>query len=95
MNYFFSVLDSPEIVQKKKAFFEEKYQTSEDTLGILFQKYLHFEVLSLMNECLSLEEIGSQLQNNLSIELQQQLPIVSPFSKLTLTEYFYTILTNY
>ena len=24
MNYFFSVLDSPEIVQKKKAYFEKK-----------------------------------------------------------------------
>ena len=39
MNYFFSVLDSPEIVQKKKAFFEEKYQTSKDTLGNLLQQY--------------------------------------------------------
>ena len=59
------------------------------------QHNLHFEVLSLMNECLSLEEMGSQLQNNLSTDLQRQLPIVSPFSKYTLTEFFYTILTNY
>ena len=95
MNYFFSVLDSPEIVQKKKAYFEKKYQTSEDTLGNLLEQNLHFEVLTLMTECHELEEMGSQLQHNLSIDLQRQLPIVSPFSKYTLTEFFYTILTNY
>ena len=48
MNFFFSVLDSSENVEKKKAFYE-KYQTSGDTLSILLQKYLHFEVQSLMN----------------------------------------------
>ena len=36
-------------MEKKKAFYE-KYQMSGDTLSILLQKYLHFEVQSLMNE---------------------------------------------
>ena len=51
--------------------------------------------VTLMTQCHELEEMGAQLQHNLSIDLQRQLPIVSPFSKYTLTEFFYTILTNY
>ena len=56
---------------------------------------MNFEVETLMTQCHDLEEMCSQLQQNLSTDLQRQLPFVSPFSKYTLTEFFYTILTNY
>ena len=69
---------------------------SGDTLSILLQKYVHFEVQSSMNACLSLEEMVFELQKNLQTTPElQQLTIVSPFSKFALTEHFYTILTNY
>ena len=82
-------------MQKKKAYFDKKHQTSEVTLGNLLEQNLNFEVETLMNQCYDLEEMCSQLQQNLSTDLQRQLPIVSPFSKYTLRKFFYTILTNY
>ena len=59
-------------------------------------EYLITELTYLSNLCLKIEETGEAFQNCLKVsEKLRNLPIVSVFSYVTPTTFFFTILTNY
>ena len=83
--YFLSVLDSPYVIERKK----QSYATikySDLTLENLMKQYVHYEVRSLMDTCLSLIDM--------SYELQDALKTSNELQKLPSMLMFESILTN-
>ena len=64
LQYFFSILDSPLVIERKTQFYK-KYEDSNWNLKDLLQQFLHYELEKLMSSCLSIEEFSIELQNSL------------------------------
>ena len=95
LQYFFSILDSPLVIERKTQFYK-KYEDSNWNLKDLLQQFLHYELEKLMSSCLSIEEFSIELQNSLKTSSRlKELPVISPFGQLTSTSFFYCILTNH
>ena len=95
-NYFISVEEDSKLLTEKKEKFYIEFNKNDQTLKDLMQEYLHTELLFLSNLCLKIEETGEAFQNCLrKTEKQKELPLISVFSHVTQTSFFYAILTNY
>ena len=94
-NYFRSIEDSNDMIKKKENFYLNFIETDQ-SLEALLHEYLQAELTFLSNLCLKIEETGEAFQMCLQTsEKLKELPIISVFSQITQTSFFYAILTNY
>ena len=90
-----SIEDSDFMIEKKKKFHLDFLQ-NDQSLKELLHEYLQAEVAFLSNLCQKIEKTGEDFQNRLrNSDKLKELPIISVFSHVTHTSFFYAILTNY
>ena len=93
-DFFKGLNDTPEIQSKKSKFYEKLKEewAFKDSL----KRYLEFQVRVLMELSLSYIEAMFEWQQDLQTDLgRQDLQIINPLSKTTVTQFFYCIITNY